>query len=81
MKTLFERLSLENQDAILLKQVELPATWTPIYGVLVGTFTWSKITLEHAMPIYFELCKGIFKTKGRFDLDKFVNLFNEEDES
>tara|TARA_R110000822_G_scaffold12372_1_gene44801 strand:+ start:157 stop:258 length:102 start_codon:yes stop_codon:yes gene_type:complete len=33
------------------------------------------------MPIYFELCKGIFKTKGGFDLDKFVNLFNEEDES
>ena len=28
MKTLFERLSLENQNAILLKQVELPATWT-----------------------------------------------------
>tara|TARA_R110000796_G_scaffold46316_1_gene111975 strand:+ start:72 stop:299 length:228 start_codon:yes stop_codon:yes gene_type:complete len=75
MKTLFERLSLENQDAILLKQVELPATWTPIYGVLVGTFTWSKITLEHAMPIYYELCKY------EFDLDKFVNLFNEEDES
>ena len=74
MKTLFERLSLENQDAILLKQVEHPATWTPIYGVLVGTFAWSKITLEHAMSIYFELCKG------GFDLDKFVKLF-EEDES
>tara|TARA_B110000858_G_scaffold4575_1_gene5284 strand:- start:115 stop:342 length:228 start_codon:yes stop_codon:yes gene_type:complete len=75
MKTLFERLSLENQDAILLKQVELPATWTPIYGVLVGTFTWSKITLEHAMPIYYELCEYMF------DLDKFVKLFEEEDES
>ena len=74
MKTLFERLSLENQDAILLKQVELPATWTPIYGVLVGTFTWNKITLEEAIPIYFTLCKY------EFDLDKFVKLF-EEDES
>ena len=75
MRTLFERLSLENQNAILLKQVELPATWTPIYGVLVGTFTWSKITLEHAMPIYYELCEYMF------DLDKFVKLFEEEDES
>tara|TARA_B110000879_G_scaffold70703_1_gene98736 strand:- start:129 stop:356 length:228 start_codon:yes stop_codon:yes gene_type:complete len=75
MRTLFERLSLENQDAILLKQVELPATWTPIYGVLVGTFAWSKITLEHAMSIYFELCKG------EFNLDVFWFLFEEEDES
>ena len=72
MKTLFERLSLENQNAILLKQVELPATWTPIYGVLVGTFAWSKITLEHAMSIYFELCKG------EFNLDNYINLFEEE---
>lgn len=32
MKTLFKRLSLENQNAILLKQIELPATWTPIYA-------------------------------------------------
>ena len=72
MRTLFERLSLENQDAILLKQVEHPATWTPIYGVLVGTFAWSKITLEHAMSIYFELCKG------EFNLDNYINLFEEE---
>ncbi len=75
MKTLFERLSLENQNAILLKQVELPATWTPIYGVLIGKFAWSKITLEHAMSIYFELCKG------EFNLDVFWFLFEEEDES
>ena len=75
MKTLFERLSLENKDAILLKQVEHPATWTPVVGALLGTFTWSKITLEQSMTIYFELCKS------GFDLDKFVNLFNEEDES
>ena len=74
MKTLFERLSLENQDAILLKQVELPNTWTPIVGTLLGSFTWGKITLEHAMTIYFTLCKY------EFDLDKFINLF-EEDES
>ena len=75
MRTLFERLSLENQDAILLKQVEHPATWTPIYCVLVGTFAWSKITLEHAISIYFELCKG------EFNLDVFWFLFEEEDES
>ena len=72
MKTLFERLSLENQNAILLKQVELPATWTPIYGVLIGKFAWSKITLEHAMTIYYELCQG------GFDLDNYINLFEEE---
>mgnify|MGYP003632284219 CR=1 FL=1 len=74
MKTLFERLSLENQDAILLKQVEHSATWTPIYGKLVGTFTWSKLTLEEAMTIQFELFTG------GFNLDTFINLF-EEDES
>jgi len=72
MKTLFQRLSEENQNAILLKQVELPATWTPIYGVLIGKFAWSKITLEHAMTIYFALCKG------GFDLDNYINLFEEE---
>ena len=74
MKTLFERLSLENQKEILLKKDELSATWTPIYGALIGGFAWSKITLEHVLSIYFELCKG------EFNLDVFVKLF-EEDES
>ena len=73
MKTLFERLSLENQNAILLKQVELPATWTNIWCI-----SW-KIYLEQdnfrtRNVIYYELCKY------EFDLDKFVKLF-EEDES
>ena len=75
METLFKRLSLENQKAILLKKDELPATWIPIYGSLIGGFAWSKITLEHAMSIYFELCKG------EFNLDVFWFLFEEEDES
>ena len=73
MKTLYERLSVEQQDAILLKQLEYPSTWTPIVGQLVGTFTWGKITLEQAMTIYFELCTG------GFDLDKYINLFEEDE--
>ena len=72
MKTLFQRLTLENQKAILLKKDELSATWTPIYGALIGGFAWSKITLEHVLSIYFELCKG------EFNLDNYINLFEEE---
>mgnify|MGYP003641276474 FL=1 len=72
MKTLFQRLTVEQQEIILNKEIEYPATWTPIVGQLVGTFTWSKITLEHAMPIYYELCQG------GFDLDNYINLFEEE---
>ena len=72
MKTLFQRLTVEQQEIILNKEIEYPATWTPIVGQLVGTFTWSKITLEHAMTIYYELCKG------GFDLDNYINLFEEE---
>ena len=75
MKTLFQRLTVEQQEIILNKEIEYPATWTPVVGALLGTFTWSKITLGEAMTIYFELCKG------GFDFDKFVNLFNEEYES
>tara|TARA_R110002073_G_scaffold299712_1_gene466804 strand:- start:36 stop:254 length:219 start_codon:yes stop_codon:yes gene_type:complete len=72
MKTLFQRLTVEQQEIILNKEIEYPATWTPIVGQLVGTFTWSKITLEHAMTIYYELCQG------GFDLDNYINLFEEE---
>ena len=72
MKTLFQRLTVEQQEIILNKEIEYKATWTPIVGQLVGTFTWSKITLEHAMTIYYELCKG------GFDLDNYINLFEEE---
>ena len=73
MKTLFQRLTVEQQEIILNKEIEYPATWTPIVGQLVGTFTWSKITLEHAMSIYFELCQG------GFDLDNYINLFEEDE--
>tara|TARA_B110000908_G_scaffold163862_1_gene211017 strand:+ start:3799 stop:4026 length:228 start_codon:yes stop_codon:yes gene_type:complete len=75
MKTLFQRLTLKQQDIILSKQTELPSTWTPIVGTLLGSFTWSKITLEQAMTIHFEIFAG------GFDLDKFIWLFQEEDES
>ena len=71
MKTLFQRLTVEQQEIILNKEIEYQATWTPIVGALLGTFTWSKITLEHAMTIYFALCKG------GFDLDNYINLFEE----
>jgi hypothetical protein len=73
MKTLFQRLTVEQQEIILNKEIEYQATWTPIVGQLVGTFTWSKITLEHAMRIYFTLCKY------EFNLDKFINLFEEDE--
>jgi len=72
MKTLFKRLSLENQKVILLKKDELPATWTPIYGSLIGGFAWGKLTIEQTMSIYFELFDGAF------DLNKFVDLFQEK---
>tara|TARA_R110000824_G_scaffold312007_1_gene499125 strand:+ start:632 stop:859 length:228 start_codon:yes stop_codon:yes gene_type:complete len=75
MKTLFQRLTLKQQDIILSKQNEMPATWTPVVGTLLGSFTWGKITLEQSMTIYFELLTGAF------NLDKFINLFQEEDES
>lgn len=75
METLFKRLSLENQKAILLKKDELPSTWIPIYGALIGGFSWSHLTIIQAMSIYFELCEGEFK------LDVFWLLFEEEDES
>ena len=73
MKTLFQRLTVEQQKIILNKEIEYPATWTPIVGQLVGTFTWSKITLEHAMTIYYEICQG------GFDLDNYINLFEEDE--
>ena len=71
MKTLFERLTLDNRDIAIDKRSQLPSTWTPIVGQLVGLTSWTSLRLDHAMTLHFALLPG------EFNLDNFIDLFDE----
>ena len=71
MKTLFERLSEESQAKLETEAILYPSTMIPIINQLNTTPYWAGLPIEACMRIHDVTCAG------GFDLNEFINLFDE----